>query len=301
MRLLLASCIAITSILRVVAETLPTSVEVTIEPEKFGDTASILKVDSTVAAFRFDQPVKHLALVLESRPKEPRTVHVARLALELMKPVKEGRFCVQMVDQGFLPLGNGSPNQMQLFMQIDCGGTLISSSQSFLKEKFNLSRSRARTGSGALTRKVEGNRAPVFWMMGNSDTGTYFNDEDLDKMIAKNKDAYVLIAYLEVAMEAPLLAEASTKPVETVSPGSPPVSAPERPADAAQATIPAAGPSAFVGPPAPTPVKEVVKSAAATPPSTTPKASTTPTSKSSGKSTSSKSSQTAAKKKKKSR
>jgi hypothetical protein len=187
---------------RLVAAEIPTSIEVIIEPPKFGDVASILKVDSTVATFKLDQPVTHLALVLEASPKEPRVVPVARLALELARPVTEGRFCVQMADQGFLPLGNGAPHQMQLFMQLDCGGSIISSSQSFLKEKFSFSKSVVRPGGGTTVRKVTGHRAPVFWLMGNSDRGTYFNDDDLDKMIAKNaNDAYILIAYLEIAKE----------------------------------------------------------------------------------------------------
>lgn len=185
----------------------PTSVEVTIEPQKFGDVGSILKVDSTIATFHFDQPVKYLALVLEAYPKEAQSVPLARLALDLTKPVSEGRLCVQMADQGFMPIGNGAPNQMQLFMQLDCGGTVISSSQSFLKEKFNCNKSLARMGAGANKRTLTGNRAPVFWLMGNSDNGTYLNDDDLDKMIAKNnRDAYVLIAYLEVSKDAPALA-----------------------------------------------------------------------------------------------
>jgi hypothetical protein len=239
MRLPLAASIFFLGTLCSEAGTLPATVEVTVEPQKFGDVASILKVDSTVASFRFDKPVSHLALVLEARPKEPRTVHVARLALDLTKPVQEGRFCVQMADQGFLPMGNGAPHQMQLFMQIDCGGTLISSSQSFLKEKFNFSRSLTRTGAGTVTRKVAGHRAPVFWLMGNSDSGTYFNDDDLDKMVARNRDAYVLIAYLEVA-KPPVIAE---------EPG--PSTPPTAPAPV----------SAFMGPPYPVPTKEEIKPA----------------------------------------
>jgi hypothetical protein len=188
----------------------PTRVEVTIEAQKFGDVASILKVDSTVASFRFDEPVQYLALVLEAYPKETQSVPLARLALDLTRPVKEGRLCVQMADQGFLPIGNGAPHQMQLFMQLDCGGTLISSSQSFLKEKFNCNKSLARMGAGTDTRMLMGNRAPVFWLMGNSDHGTYLNDDDLDKMVAKNcREAYVLIAYLEVSKDAPVLAQRS--------------------------------------------------------------------------------------------
>lgn len=281
MRLPSVAVLALLSALRVAAETLPASMEVTIEPEKFGEVSSILKVNSLVGSFRLDQPAQHLALVLESRPKEPRTVHVARLSLELTKPVKEGRFCVQMVDQGFLPLGNGSPNQMQLLMQLDCGGTVISSSQSFLKEKFNMSKSRARTGAGTLTRKIVGSRAPIFWMMGNSDSSIYFNDDDLEKMIDKNKDAYVLIAYLQVAKEPP-------PPPNT----SPLAEAPEQPTKPPSPAIAAAD---FVGPPAPVPNKEEVKPAVVDS-STKPKTSTSPSSKG-GKSKSSKSSP---KKKKKS-
>src|SRR6187402_1659301 len=100
--------------LRALAESAPTTVEVTIEPPKFGDVSSILKVDSTIASFKFDEPVTYLALVLEAYPKEPQRIPVARLALDLAKPVKEGRLCVQMADQGFVPLGNGAPHQMQL-------------------------------------------------------------------------------------------------------------------------------------------------------------------------------------------
>ncbi len=181
------------------SQSLPATVQVTIDPVRFGDVASILKVDSTVASFRFDAPVSHLALVLEAYPKEPTPVPVGRLALELTKPITEGRLCVQMADQGFLPLGNGAPHQMQLFLQMDCGGSIISSSQSFLKEKFNFGRSLSRAGSGTLTRKVTSHRAPVLWLMGNSDSGTYFNDDDLEKMVAKNHDAYVIIGYLEVS------------------------------------------------------------------------------------------------------
>lgn len=192
---------ALVSTAALAAADLPTSVEITIEPQKFGDVGSILKVDSTVANFRFDRPVSHLALVLEAFPKEPRMVPVARLALNLTKPVAEGRFCVQMVDQGFLPVGNGAPHQMQLFMQLDCGDAIISSSQSFLKEKFTFSKSLARAGAGTFTRKITGARAPVFWLMGNSDSGTYFHDDDLETMIAKNRDAYVLVAHLEIAKE----------------------------------------------------------------------------------------------------
>jgi hypothetical protein len=63
-------------------------------------------------------------------------------------------------------------------------------------------------GAGTNTRTLTGNRAPVFWLMGNSDNGTYRNDDDLDKMIAKNnRDAYVLIAYLEVSKDAAALAQ----------------------------------------------------------------------------------------------
>ena len=126
-------------------------------------------------------PWTWLALVLEAYPKEKRMVPVARLALELTKPTAEGRFCVQMADQGFIPLGNGAPHQMQLFLQLDCGGTLVSSSQSFLKEKFNFSKSLARPGTGTQVRQVAGHRVPVFWLMGNSDTGTYLTDEALEK------------------------------------------------------------------------------------------------------------------------
>lgn len=235
-------------------EDLPSSVGITLEPTKFGDVSSILKVDSTVGAFKFDRPVTHLALVLEARPKEPRTIHVARLTLELKKPVQEGRFCVQMADQGFLPLGNGAPHQMQLFMQIDCGGTLISSSQSFLKEKFNFSRSLARSGPGTLERKLSGHRVPVFWLMGNSDEGTYFNDDDLDKMVAKNKDAYVLIAYLEVAKEPP--APVAVQELAEPSPKAGPISP-----TAVTAVTPALTSPAFVGPPYPVPTKQEVRSA----------------------------------------
>ena len=85
MRLPTAAITLILSATCAAAEPLPTSVEVTIEPQKFGDTASILQVDSTVATFRFDRPVQHLALVLESRPKEPRTTRVARLSLQELK------------------------------------------------------------------------------------------------------------------------------------------------------------------------------------------------------------------------
>ncbi|MFZ4768503.1 MAG: hypothetical protein ACOYMN_26450, partial [Roseimicrobium sp.] len=203
MRLVFSAFLCLLSATAWAENPLPTRVEVTIEPVKFGDVASILKVDATVASFKFDQPVSRLALVLEARPKEPRTVSVARVALDLAKPVTEGRLCVQMADQGFIPLGNGSPNQMQLFMQMDCGDTLISSSQSFLKEKFNFSRSRARSGAGTITRTVTGTRAPIFWIMGNSDSGTYFNDDNLDKMVSKNRDAYVLIGYLDFSKEGP--------------------------------------------------------------------------------------------------
>lgn len=236
--------------LRALAEPPPTIVEVTIEPPKFGDVASILKVDSTVATFKFDAPVSHLALVLEAYPKEPLRTPVARLALDLTKPVKEGRFCVQMADQGFIPLGNGAPHQMQLFMQLDCGGTLISSSQSFLKEKFNFGRSLARLGAGAHTYHVTGSRAPVFWLMGNSDTGTYFNDDNLDKLIAKNKDAYVLIASLDISKDgqAPVLATAAaSSPVETTKQREVPKSSAPVIADPAAAAL------AFVGPPYPVP------------------------------------------------
>lgn len=305
MRLPTAAIIVIISTACAAADTLPTCVEVTIEPQRFGDTSSILQVDSTVATFRFDRPVQHLALVLESRPKEPRTTRVARLSLELAKPVTEGRLCVQMADQGFIPLGNGSPNQMQLFMQMDCGGTLISSSQSFLKEKFNFSRSRARTGAGTLTRKVVDNRAPVFWLMGNSDNGTYFNDDDLDKMVSKNRDAYVLIAYLEVAQEA--LAQAPTPTVVQVPDTTSPPAAVARvteapkPLPAAAEVSPPVMATAFTGPPFPVPpMKEEgrsseVKTSEPTtkPKSTTPASSTAsktskkPTSAKSSKSTSS--------------
>jgi hypothetical protein len=207
---------------------LPSQIEVTIEPQKFGDVASILKVDSTVASFKFDQPVERLALVLEAWPKEKRTMPVARLALELTKPMTEGRFCVQMADQGFIPLGNGAPHQMQLFLQLDCGGTLVSSSQSFLKEKFNFNKSLARPGAGTQVRKISSHRVPIFWLMGNSDTGTYLTDDELDKLISKNaNDAYILVAYLEFAKEgaapAPVLATPTPtpKPAETVKPAVP--------------------------------------------------------------------------------
>jgi hypothetical protein len=251
-RLILQSLLLLLTGLRVLAQPAPpTRVEVTIDPQKFGDAASILKVDSTIATFRFDQPVKYLALVLEAYPKEAQSIPLARLALDLTKPVSEGRLCVQMADQGFLPIGNGAPNQMQLFMQLDCGGTLISSSQSFLKEKFNCNKSLARTGAGTNTRVLAGNRAPVFWLMGNSDNGTYLNDDDLEKMIAKNnRDAYVLIAYLEVSKDAPapalaertaasakgdkpaeVAAPAVTSPTSAVAAATPPVNAtaPETP------------------------------------------------------------------------
>jgi hypothetical protein len=208
MRSALAAFMALLCV-RLAAAQPPTSVEVTIEPQKFGDVSSILKVDSTIATFKFDEPVTHLALVLEAFPKEPQRVPVARLALDLARPVKEGRLCVQMADQGFVPLGNGAPHQMQLFMQLDCGGAMISSSQSFLKEKFNFSRSLARLGPGTVTRAVTGHRAPVFWVMGNSDTGTYSNHDDLEKMIVKNRDAYVLIASLETSKDAAVLARGS--------------------------------------------------------------------------------------------
>ena len=302
MRLPTAAITLILSATCAAAEPLPTSVEVTIEPQKFGDTASILQVDSTVATFRFDRPVQHLALVLESRPKEPRTTRVARLSLELAKPVAEGRLCVQMADQGFIPLGNGSPNQMQLFMQVDCGGTLISSSQSFLKEKFNFSKSRARTGAGTLTRKVVDNRAPVFWLMGNSDNGTYFNDDDLDKMASKNRDAYVLIAYLEVATEAP---PQVTTPTVVQVPGA--TSAPATVAKATEAPNPSpavtegtppAAAVAFVGPPFPVPpVKEESKPAEVKP---APKPKSTTTASSASSKTSKKPTSSSSKKKKKS-
>jgi hypothetical protein len=228
----------------------PTRVEVTIDPQKFGDVASILKVDSTVASFRFDEPVQYLALVLEAYPKEVQSIPLARLALDLTRPVKEGRLCVQMADQGFLPVGNGAPHQMQLFMQLDCGGTLISSSQSFLKEKFNCNKSLARMGAGTSTRALTGNRAPVFWLMGNSDNGTYLNDDDLEKMIAKNnRDAYVLIAYLEISKDAPALALAQRTaasaigekaPTSTTSPilaVTPPVNAPASTPDMAKEQV----------------------------------------------------------------
>jgi hypothetical protein len=205
----------------------PTQIEVTIEPQKFGDVGSILKVDSTVASFKFDKPVEQLAMVVEAYPKEKRLVPVARLALELTKPTAEGRLCVQMADQGFIPLGNGAPHQMQLFLQVDCGGTVVSSSQSFLKEKFNFSKSLARPGAGTQMRLITSHRVPVFWLMGNSDTGTYLTDEALDKLIAKNaNDAYVLVAYLEFAKEnvssAPVLATSKPTPGETVKPAVPP-------------------------------------------------------------------------------
>lgn len=233
------------------AATLPTSAEVTIEGARFGDVASILKVDSTVVSFRFDAPVSYLALVLEAYPKESTAVPVGRLALELTKPVKEGRLCVQMADQGFLPLGNGAPHQMQLFMQVDCGGSLVSSSQSFLKEKFNFSRSLARAGEGTLTRKVTGNRVPVLWLMGNSDSGTYFNDDDLGKMIAKNHDAYILIGYLEITKE----------PLPEVKPATVATST---------STPPGAADSLFVGPPYPVPAKGVSPAAPAASPAAEP-------------------------------
>jgi hypothetical protein len=219
----------------------PTRVEVTIEAQKFGDVASILKVDSTVATFHFDEPVQYLALVLEAYPKETQSIPLARLALDLTKPVKEGRLCVQMADQGFLPVGNGAPHQMQLFMQLDCGGTLISSSQSFLKEKFNCNKSLARMGAGTDTRMLTGNRAPVFWLMGNSDHGTYLNDDDLDKMVAKNcREAYVLIAYLEVSKDAAVLARQSTVPAKDARAAEPATTAPiASPLVAAVATAPA--------------------------------------------------------------
>ena len=236
---------------RLAAAQPPTSVEVTVEPQKFGDVSSILKVDSTIATFKFDEPVTHLALVLEAFPKEPLRVPVARLALDLAKPVKEGRLCVQMADQGFVPLGNGAPHQMQLFMQLDCGGAMISSSQSFLKEKFNFSRSLARLGAGTVTRAVTDHRAPIFWLMGNSDTGTYFNHDDVDKMIVKNRDAYVLIAYLETSKDAAVLAResgSSSKAAEL--PASKPSTA------LLGAAVPA---MSFVGPPYPVPSKATEK------------------------------------------
>jgi hypothetical protein len=255
MRRAFASFMALLCATSVVAADLPAKVEVTIEPPKFGDIANILKVDSTVASFKLDEPVSHLALVLEAYPKEAQSIPIGRLALALTKPVKEGRFCVQMADQGFIPLGNGAPHQMQLFMQIDCGGTLISSSQSFLKEKFNFSKSLARMGAGTQQRKVTGHRVPMFWLMGNSDTGTYLNDEDLNKMVAKNRmDAYVLIAYLEIAKEGtvPVLAgkpAETAKPTETIKP--------------ATASAGAASPAlalTFVGPPYPVPSKKPASS-----------------------------------------
>lgn len=312
MRLQIAAVIILFLAVRAPAAPLPTSVEVTVEPQKFGDTSSILQVDSTVATFRFDRPVQHLALVLESRPKEPRTIRIARLSLELAKPVTEGRLCVQMADQGFIPLGNGSPNQMQLFMQVDCGGTLISSSQSFLKEKFNFSRSRARTGAGTLTRKVVENRAPVFWLMGNSDNGTYFNDDDLNKMVSKNRDAYVLIAYLEVAEEAPPEAAkpalvqvpgaTTSAPVPTtitapaVAPAAAKLTATPDPVPAVTAAAPPVVAAALVGPPFPPPLKPAdepkpleVKPAE---PAAKPKAATSSSSKTTAKPTSTKSSKT---------
>jgi hypothetical protein len=226
----------------VAAGPLPTQIEVTIEPQKFGDVASILKVDSTVASFKFDQPVEHLALVLESCPKEQRTVPVARLALELTSPTAEGRFCVQMADQGFIPLGNGAPHQMQLSLQLDCGGTLVSSSQSFLKEKFSFSKSLARLGAGTQVRQITGHRVPVFWLMGNSDSGTYVTDDALDKLIAKNaNDAYILVAYLEFAKEGALPAPVLTKQAETVKP--PALPTPSTPAPVV-ATVPASSETA---------------------------------------------------------
>lgn len=222
----------------------PTAVEVKIEPRTFGDVASILKIDSTVGSFKFDQPVSFLALVLEAYPKETEPVIVGRLALELAKPLQEGHFCVQMADQGFLPLGNGAPHQMQLFMQLECGGSLVSSSQSFLKEKFNFSKSIARLAAGTQTRKIESRRAPVFWLMGNSDDGTYINDEDLRKMIERNnRDAYVLVAYLETSRDASLLARETS-----AVPGAPGVPA--------ATTVPPV-PFAFVGPPFPVPEKKM--------------------------------------------
>ena len=169
--------------------------------------------------------------MLEAYPKEAQSVPVARLALDLTKPMTEGRLCVQMADQGFLPVGNGAPHQMQLFMQLDCGGTLISSSQSFLKEKFNCNKSLARMGAGTSTRTLTGNRAPVFWLMGNSDNGTYRNDDDLDKMISKNnRDAYVLIAYLEVSKGAAALAQRTDASAKSdMTPKTAPVAPPTPP------------------------------------------------------------------------
>jgi hypothetical protein len=224
----------------------PSTVEVTLDPPKFGDVSSILKVDSTVASFKFDAPVRFLALVLEAYPKEPQSVPVARLALDLAQPVTEGRLCVQMVDQGFLPVGNGAPHQMQLFMQLDCGGTLISSSQSFLKEKFNFSKSLARMGTGTVKRSLTGSRVPIFWLMGNSDSGTYFNDGDVEKMVAKNRDAYILIASLETSKDGPALAQDSNSPKSKASPAAP--------SPAIVGTTAALLP--FMGPPYPVPVKD---------------------------------------------
>lgn len=273
MRSIVVACLALLCTAVHAAAPLPTTVEITVEPQKFGDVASILKIDSTVASFTLDQPVSHLALVLEAFPKETSPIPLARLALELTKPVTEGRFCIQMADQGFLPLGNGAPHQMQLFMQLDCGGTLISSSQSFLKEKFNFSKSLARMGAGTQERKVSGHRAPVFWLMGNSDTGTYLNDDDLEKMIAKNKmDAYIVIAYLEIAKEGTVPASVlAAKPGETSSSSKPP------------ASVTNLSPTlAFVGPPYPVPTQS---SSTAT---SKPKSSSSKTKSSSNKSLSSK-------------
>jgi hypothetical protein len=136
-------------------------------------------------------------------------------------------------------------------MQLDCGGAMISSSQSFLKEKFNFSRSLARSGGGTVTRHVSGNRAPVFWLMGNSDSGTYFNVDDLDKMIARNRDAYVLIASLETSKRVPPLAEASV-PL--------PKDDGIRVSTASAALLGTAGAAVpFAGPPHPVPTKDSAK------------------------------------------
>jgi hypothetical protein len=100
-------------------------------------------------------------------------------------------------------------------------------------------------GTGTVKRGVAGNRVPVFWLMGNSDSGTYFNDADLEKMIAKNRDAYILVAYLQISKEgaAPALADS---PVETAKS----VVAPASPTSGASSQV-----IGLVGPPYPVPVK----------------------------------------------
>ncbi|MHA3771990.1 hypothetical protein ACXR0O_10680 [Verrucomicrobiota bacterium sgz303538] len=174
----------------------PSLVECKVDSPPIGDVSEILKIGSHLCSFRLSRPVSHLRLIIDTyKPGQKEPTRLVDAGVGTAKPGDQGKVSIQIADLAYLPLKNGTPEELLVSHRLEFSGTGCSGRAQLAKTQFNISKS--QSFSAFSPRASVGLRLPLFYVIGDNASNSISGQNDIPNLLRNNPTACIMIVSLE--------------------------------------------------------------------------------------------------------